>query len=184
MPLSLSERTTRTVQSEIRAMSVACEKVNGINLAQGVCDTEVPEEVREGAKHAIDHGINSYTRAEGLAPIRQAIAEKMRSFNGVECDPQTEVIIGSGSTGAFYCACLALLNPGDEVILFEPYYGYHLNTLVAVEARPAFVTLHAPDWSFSFDELERAVTPRTRAIVINSPSNPSGKVFTRQELEG
>jgi len=164
-------------------MSVACEKVNGINLAQGVCDTEVPEEVREGAKHAIDNGINSYTRAEGLAPVRQAIAEKMRSFNGVECDPETEIIIGSGSTGAFYCACLALLNPGDEVILFEPYYGYHLNTLVAVEAVPLYVTLRAPEWKFSREDLERTVTLRTRAILINSPANPSGKVFTQEELE-
>jgi len=183
MPLSLSERAARTVQSEIRAMSVACEKVNGINLAQGVCDTEVPEEVREGAKHAIDNGINSYTRAEGLATVRQAIAEKMRSFNGVECDPETEIIIGSGSTGAFYCACLALLNPGDEVILFEPYYGYHLNTLVAVEAVPLYVTLRAPEWKFSREDLERTVTLRTRAILINSPANPSGKVFTQEELE-
>ncbi len=183
MPLSLSQRATRTVQSEIRAMSVACENVKGINLAQGVCDTEVPEEVREGAKHAIDHGINSYTRAEGLAPIRQAIAQKMRSFNGVECDPETEVVVNSGSTGAFYCACLALLNPGDEVILFEPYYGYHLNTLVAVEAVPLYVTLRAPEWKFSREDLERTVTLRTRAILINSPANPSGKVFTQEELE-
>jgi len=164
-------------------MSVACEKVNGINLAQGVCDTEVPEEVREGAKHAIDHGINSYTRAEGLAPVRQAIAQKMRTFNGVECDPETEVIVGSGSTGAFYCACLALLDPGDEVILFEPYYGYHLNTLVAVEAVPLYVTLRAPEWKFSREDLERTVTLRTRAILINTPANPSGKVFTQEEME-
>ena len=126
MPLSLSRRAARTVQSEIRAMSIACEKVQGINLAQGVCDTEVPLPVREGAKRAMDQGINSYTRAEGLAPIRQAIAEKMQRFNGVACDPETEVVVNSGATGAFYAACLALLNPGDEVILFEPYYGYHL----------------------------------------------------------
>src|ERR1051326_7131987 len=116
MPLSLSRRAARTVQSEIRAMSVACEKVQGVNLAQGVCDTEVPEAVRSGAKQAIDGGTNSYTRAEGLAPIRQAIAEKMRRFNGIDCDPETEVIVNSGSTGSFYAACLALLNPGDEVI--------------------------------------------------------------------
>src|SRR5712691_10982730 len=182
MPLSLSQRATRTVQSEIRAMSIACEKVKGINLAQGVCDTEVPEEVRNGAKNAIDHGINSYTRAEGLAPIRQAIAEKMRAFNGVACDPETEVIVHSGSTGAFYASCLALLNPGDEVILFEPYYGYHLNTLVAVEAVPAYVTLQAPDWTFTPLDLERAVTPRTRGIMLNTPANPSGKVFTHEEM--
>jgi aminotransferase len=183
MSLSLSQRAARTVQSEIRVMSIECEKVKGINLAQGVCDTPVPEEVREGARRAMERGINSYTRAEGLAPLRQAIVEKMRRFNGIACDPETEVIVNSGSTGSFYSACLALLNPGDEVILFEPYYGYHLNTLVAVEAVPRYVTLRAPEWEFSAEELERVVTPRTRAIMVNTPANPSGKVFTRKELE-
>jgi aminotransferase len=163
-------------------MTLECERVKGVNLAQGVCDTEVPEEVQQGAKHAIEHGTNSYTRAEGLAPIRRAIADKMRSFNGLECDPETEVVVHSGSTGAFYTACLALLDPGDEVILFEPYYGYHLNTLIATEIKPAFVRLHAPDWRFSPQDLERAVSPRTRGIMINTPANPSGKVFTRDEL--
>lgn len=182
MPLSSSRRAARTVQSEIRVMSIECEKIKGINLAQGVCDTPVPEIVREGARRAMEQGVNSYTRAEGLAPIREAVAQKMRRFNGIECDPETEVIIHSGSTGAFYASCLALLNPGDEVILFEPYYGYHLNTILAVEAVPVYVTLHAPDWRFSPEDLERAVTPRARAIMINSPANPSGKVFTREEL--
>lgn len=183
MSLSLSRRAARTVQSEIRVMSIECEKIRGINLAQGVCDTPVPQEVREGARRAMEQGINSYTRAEGLAPIRQAVAEKMRRFNGIECDPETEVIVHSGSTGAFYSACLALLNPGDEVILFEPYYGYHLNTLISVEAVPRFVTLRAPEWKFSPEDLERVVTSRTRGIMINSPANPSGKVFTEQELK-
>lgn len=183
MPLSLSERSSRTVQSEIRVMSIECEKANGINLAQGVCDTEVPAAVREGAKHAIDGGINSYTRSDGLTQIRRAVADKMRRFNGIQCDPETEVIVSAGSTGSFYAACLALLNPGDEVILFEPYYGYHFNTLVAVEAVPAFVTLHAPDWRFRPEDLERTVSTRTRGIMINSPANPSGKIFSRQELE-
>ena len=183
MPLSLSQRAGRTVQSEIRAMSIACDRVQGINLAQGVCDTEVPLPVREGAKWAMEHGLNSYTRAEGLGPIREAIAEKMQRFNGIECDPETEVIVGSGATGAFYAAALALLNPGDEVILFEPYYGYHLNTLVAVEAVPLYVTMRAPDWTFNREDLERTVTLRTRAIMLNSPGNPTGKIFTREEME-
>lgn len=183
MKLSLSRRAARTVQSEIRVMSIECEKVKGINLAQGVCDTEVPEVVRTGAKQAIDGGINSYTRSDGLKEIRDAIAAKMSRFNGIQCDPETEVIVNSGSTGSFYTACLALLNPGDEVILFEPYYGYHLNTLIAVEAVPVFVTLQAPEWKFSPENLDRVLTPRTKAIMINSPANPSGKVFTRQELE-
>lgn len=182
MSLSTSRRAARTAQSEIRVMSIECERIKGINLAQGVCDTPVPQEVREGARRAMEQGINSYTRAEGLTPIRNAVAEKMRRFNGIECDPETEVIIHSGSTGAFYASCLALLNPGDEVILFEPYYGYHLNTITAVEATSVYVTLQAPDWNFSREDLERVVTPRTRAIMINSPANPSGKVFTREEL--
>ena len=183
MALSPSQRARRIVQSEIRVMSVECERIKGINLAQGICDTPVPEVVREGARNAMDRGINSYTRAEGLADLRRAVAEKMRRFNSLDCDPETEVIIHSGSTGAFYASCLALLNPGDEVILFEPFYGYHLNTLTAVEVKPVFVTLQAPDWQFRPQDLEAVVTPRTRAIMINSPANPSGKVFTRQELE-
>jgi aminotransferase len=183
MPLSLSRRAARTVQSEIRAMSIACDRVQGINLAQGVCDTEVPLPVREGAKWAMEHGLNSYTRAEGLGPIREAIAEKMQRFNGIECEPETEVIVGSGATGAFYAAALALLNPGDEVILFEPFYGYHLNTLVAVEAVPLYITMRAPDWTFNREDLERTVTLRTRAIMLNSPGNPTGKIFTREEME-
>jgi aminotransferase len=183
MPLSLSRRAARTVQSEIRAMSIACDRVQGINLAQGVCDTEVPLPVREGAKWAMEHGLNSYTRAEGLGPIREAIAEKMQRFNGIECDPETEVIVGSGATGAFYAAALALLNPGDEVILFEPFYGYHLNTLAAVEAVPLYITMRAPDWTFNREDLERTVTLRTRAIMLNSPGNPTGKIFTREEME-
>lgn len=163
-------------------MSVECERVNGINLAQGVCDTPVPQVVREGARQAMERGINSYTRAEGLAPIREAIAAKMKRFNGIDCNPESEVIVNSGSTGSFYSACLALLNPGDEFILFEPYYGYHLNTLIAVEAVPVYVMLRAPDWTFSPKDLERVVSPRTRGIMINTPANPSGKAFTREEL--
>ncbi|HKW75901.1 MAG TPA: pyridoxal phosphate-dependent aminotransferase [Terriglobales bacterium] len=182
MSLSLSLRASRTTQSEIRLMSVECERVNGINLAQGVCDTPVPQVVREGARQAMERGINSYTRAEGLAPIREAIAAKMKRFNGIDCNPESEVIVNSGSTGSFYSACLALLNPGDEFILFEPYYGYHLNTLIAVEAVPVYVMLRAPDWTFSPKDLERVVSPRTRGIMINTPANPSGKAFTREEL--
>src|SRR5437764_3516271 len=183
MSLSLSERAARTVQSEIRVMSIECEKVKGINLAQGVCDTEVPEIVRQGAKQAIDGGINSYTRSDGLKEIRDAIAAKMARFNGIQCDPETEVIVNAGSTGSFYCACLTLLNRGDEVILFEPYYGYHLNTLLAVEAIPTYVSMQPPDWSFTPEDLETAVTSRTKGIVVNTPANPSGKVFSRTELE-
>jgi aminotransferase len=181
--LNLSSRAGRIMQSEIRVMSVECEKVRGVNLAQGVCDTPVPVEVRRAAERAIEEGHNSYTRLDGVHPLRHQIARKMRDFNRVESDPEREIVVTAGSTGAFYCAALALLNPGDEVILFEPYYGYHLNTIESVDAIAAYVALKPPGWSFNPDDLERAVSPRTRAVVVNSPGNPSGKVFTRRELQ-
>lgn len=183
MPLSLSKRAELIVQSEIRAMSIECERVGGINLAQGVCDTEVPLSVRQGVQKGMDAGFNSYTRFDGLAVLREAIAKKMADYNGMQVDPETDIVVSAGSTGSFYCACLALLNPGDEVILFEPFYGYHVNTLLAVEAVPAYVTMHPPEWTFDPKELERVVTPKTRGIMINTPANPSGKVFSRKELE-
>jgi aminotransferase len=178
----LSEIASNIVQSEIRVMSVECEKVQGVNLAQGICDTEVPFPVRRGAEAAIEGGLNSYTRLDGIATLRRAIARKMRDYNRVEADPEQEIVVTAGSTGAFYCAGMALLNPGDEVIVFEPYYGYHVHTLTAMHAVPVFVTMAPPDWSFSRAALERAITTRTRAIVVNSPANPSGKVFTAEEL--
>jgi aminotransferase len=180
--LAISQRADHIAQAEIRAMSIECEKVRGINLAQGVCDTGAPEPVVRGAENAMRAGINSYTRYDGLAELRRAIAAKMAAYNRIQADPETEVTVSAGSTGSFYCACLALLNPGDEVILFEPYYGYHLNTLLAVEAVPAYLTTKAPGWTFTPDDLERASSPRTRGIMINTPANPSGKVFTAEEI--
>ena len=183
MALTLSRRAEGIVQAEIRAMSIECERAGGINLAQGVCDTEVPLEVRQAAKRAMDNGQNSYTRYDGIAELRHAIAHKLRKFNGIDANPETQITVSTGSTGALYCVCLALLNPGDEVVLFEPYYGYHLNTLLAVDVVPAYVTMRPPNWSFAAADLERVITPRTRAIIVNTPGNPSGKVFSREELE-
>jgi aminotransferase len=183
MALKISRRSEFIVQSEIRQMSIECERARGINLAQGVCDTEVPLSVRRGAKEAIDAGINSYTRYDGLTELRAAISKKMREYNTIEADPETQIVVSGGATGSLYCACLALLDPGDEVIIFEPYYGYHINTLLAVDAVPAYVRLSPPEWIFDLLDLERAVTPRTRGILINTPANPSGKVFSRAELE-
>ncbi len=181
--LSYGKRAALIAQSEIRAMSIECEKVGGINLAQGVCDTEVPFVVRKGAQGAIDAGVNVYTRFDGIAKLREAIGRKMAEYNGIMVDPETQITVSAGSTGSFYCACLALLSPGDEVVLFEPYYGYHVNTLQAVEAVPTYVTMKAPDWTFTPEELERVITPRTKGIMVNTPANPSGKVFTPTELQ-
>ena len=181
--LSLSRKAAGIAQSEIRIMSVECDRVRGINLAQGICDTEVPEPVLRGAVDAIRSRQNSYTRLDGVTTLRRAIARKMREYNHVEADPEGEIVVTAGSTAAFYSACMALLNPGDEVIVFEPYYGYHVNTLRALDCVPVYLTMHPPEWIFSREHLERAITAKTRAVIINSPANPSGKVFSREELE-
>ena len=183
MSLKLSKRREWVAQSEIRNMSIECDRVGGINMSQGVCDLEVPPQVLTGAKQAMDSGINVYTRYDGLPELREAIAKKQQRFTGFEVDPEKEIIVSAGSTGVLYCVCLALLDPGDEVIVFERYYGYHMKTLIATQAVPVYVRTTPPDWSFNEDELERVVTPKTRAIILNTPSNPSGKVFTRTELE-
>src|SRR5689334_8582077 len=156
--LTLSSAAESILQSEIRVMSVECEKVHGINLAQGVCDTEVPKPVRDSAWHAMEYGLNSYTRLDGIALLRNSIAKKLREHNGITADPEDEIIVTSGATGAFCCACLALLNEGDEVIVFEPYYGYHVNTLEALRLKPVFVQLAPPNWSFSVEDIERVTT--------------------------
>ena len=181
--LALSALAPRVLQSEIRAMSVACDAAGGINLAQGVCDTELPGVVAEGAQRAIRDGFNIYTRLDGIPRLRRAIAVQVERTHGLSVDPDREVLITSGATGAFQAACQALLNPGDEVIVFEPFYGYHLSMLHAHGAVPVAVGLSGPDWQLHPEVLRAAITSRTRAIVVNTPSNPAGKVFTRAELE-
>ncbi len=183
MGLWPSQRARAARHSPIRSMTVECARVGGVNLAQGVCDTPVPEVVRRAAQAAIEEGANSYSRYDGLEELRRALGAKMKRDNGLDYDPEGEILVTSGATGAFYVVALGLLDPGDEVILFEPYYGYHLDTLWALEVEPVYVSLPRPDWRFRVRDLEAAITPRTRAVVINTPVNPSGKVFRRAELE-
>ena len=173
---------SRARTSPIRSMTVACARVGGVNLAQGVCDTPVPELVRRAAQSAIEAGANTYTRADGLPQLRRALAAKMRRDSRLEYDPESEVVVTSGATGAFYVAAQALLEPGDEVVLFEPYYGYHRNTLEALGAVPVYVPLAEGDFALDLRAFERALSLRTRALVLNTPGNPSGKVFARDEL--
>ena len=183
MKRPINQRMAALAHSEIRAMTQACIQANGLNMAQGVCDTPVPPLVLRAAAQALERGKNVYSRFDGLPELRKAIAKKLGQYNGIVADPETDVTVSAGATGSFHCACLALLNPGDEVILFEPYYQYHISALLAVEAVPVMVKMRVPDWTFSTAEVERAITPRTKAIIVNSPGNPSGKVFSRQELE-
>jgi aminotransferase len=137
----------------------------------------------EAAIQAIRDGYNIYTRLDGVAVLRQAIAEKLERYNGLIADPDKEILVASGATGAMSSACLALFDPGDQVILFEPFYGYHYNTLVSMRVEPVIVPMEPSTWEIDFDRLRAAITPRTRAVIINSPGNPCGKVFTRPELE-
>jgi aminotransferase len=181
--LHLSDLSADIQQSEIRAMSVESDRVNGINLAQGVCDTEVPTPVAEAAITAIRDGLNIYTRLDGIAPLREAIARKLAHYNGLKCDSDMNLLVTSGATGAFHAACMALFDSGDEVLLFEPFYGYHRNMLLSMRAKPVTVLLDAPRWELNSDRLKKAITPQTRGIVVNTPCNPSGKVFSRAELE-
>ena len=183
MSLSTGNRLKWVKQSEIRNMSIECEKYGGINLSQGVCDLEVPSIVAQGAKQAIDDGVNAYTRYDGLNELREALAKRQKAFSGMPVDPDNEIIVSSGATGALFSAFLALLNAGDEVILFEPYYGYHTINLVSTQAVPVYVRMTPPDWTFSREDLDKAVTEKTKAILINTPGNPSGKVFTIEELK-
>ncbi|MGH7148450.1 MAG: pyridoxal phosphate-dependent aminotransferase [Nitrospiraceae bacterium] len=183
MKRHINQRMAALAHSEIRAMTQACVQAKGLNMAQGVCDTPVPPVVLRAAAQAIERGKNVYSRFDGLPELRQAIAKKLSQYNGIAADPETDITVGAGATGSFHCACLALLNPGDEVILFEPYYQYHISALLAVEAVPVMVKMRTSDWTFSVADIECAITPRTKAIIVNSPGNPSGKVFSRQELE-
>ena len=179
----ISNRLKGLVQSDIRRMSRECERVSGINLGQGICDLPTIPELVEGATEAISSSKATYSKFEGIDVLREKIARKIERFNGFRVDPSTEVIVTVGSTGGFAAAALATLNPGDEVILFEPYYGYHLNTLKVLGIETKFVPLQMPDWSIDFDLLRRTFTRKTKGIVVCTPSNPCGKVFTREELE-
>ena len=178
----ISDRLRGLVQSDIRRMSRECERVGGINLGQGICDLPTIPELVEGACDAIRATKATYSKFEGIDPLREKIARKIERFNGFKADPATEIVVTVGSTGGF-AAAMATLNAGDEVILFEPYYGYHLNTLRVLGIVPKFVPLRAPDWTIDFDALRAAFGPKTRGIVVCTPSNPCGKVFTRDEME-
>lgn len=169
--------------SDIRAMTLACQAVGGINLGQGVCDLPTPPLCAEGATRAIEQHLSTYAAPSGLEPLRAAVAAKIARSYGVAFDPQREVVVTSGATGGFAAAVLALCEPGDEVLLFEPYYGYHLNTLISLGVKPVLVPLRPPAWHIDPEALARAVTPRTRALLLCTPSNPSGKVLSAAELD-
>lgn len=164
-------------------MSVESDRVGGINLAQGVCDTPIPLPAEQAALRAITEGHNIYTRADGIGELRAALAERLARHRQWTVDPDSEMVVTSGATGGMYSSFLALFDSGDEVLLFEPSYGYHINTLRSLGVKPVVVPLSGKTWEIDFDLLRSSITPRTRGLVINTPANPSGRVLTRGELE-
>ena len=183
MEYDFSARSSHLKQSDIRAVTKRIEAIGGINLGQGLCPLPTDQRVREFASRAIQDGYNIYSPMQGLPEARKAISEKLKRDNGVEANPDSEVLITVGASGALACAMDVLLDPGDELILFEPFYGYHRNIALLRGISIQTVPTHAPSWEIDFDRLEQTITPKTRAILVCTPSNPSGKIYSRAELE-
>src|SRR5262245_46250162 len=178
----LAERVQYFTESVIREMTRLATRHGAVNLGQGMPDFEAPQEVKDAACKAIQDGFNQYAITWGAPVLRQAIAAKVKAFNRIDCDPDEHVTVCCGATECMMAAMLALVNPGDEVVAFQPFYeNYGPDTLLS-GARPVWVQLRSPDWSFDPDELRRAFSKRTRAIILNTPNNPTGKVYGRDEL--
>jgi N-succinyldiaminopimelate aminotransferase len=169
-----------TIFAEMSALAVATDS---INLGQGFPDTDGPPEVADAAVAAIRAGHNQYPPGPGIPELRAAIATHQRHWYGLEFDPDTEVLVTAGATEAIAAALLALCDAGDEVVVFEPYYDSYAACIAMAGGVRTPVTLRTPDYAFDPDELRRAITPRTKLLLLNSPHNPTGKVFDRAELE-
>src|SRR5579864_7000913 len=178
-----SLRTRSFTESVIREMTRLAQRHGAINLAQGFPDFNAPEALKEAAREAINHNFNQYAITWGAKSFRDAIAAKYRRTYGIELDPEAEITVCCGSTEGMIASLTAVTNPGDEVVIFEPFYENYGPDTKLCGAIPRFVRLRPPDWSFDPDELRRAFSPRTKAIILNSPNNPTGKVFSRPELE-
>lgn len=178
----LAHRVNFFTESVIREMTRLANQYGAINLAQGMPDFDTPQELKDAACRAIQDGFNQYAITWGAPALRQAIAEKARRFNGIACDPAENITVCCGATECMMATMLAVINPGDEVIIFQPFYENYGPDALLSGAKPVWVSLHPPDWHFDPDELRRAFNKNTKAIIINTPNNPTGHVFTREEL--
>ena len=177
----LAHQTDDLQQSDIRAITQMVEEVDGINLGQGICDLPTPAPLKRSAQQAIEADHSTYSNYAGIPQLRKAILRKARRYNQIPAGSDEEVMVGVGATGTYVTAVYTLLDPGDEVILFEPFYGYHRNILQAVGAEIKYVP--ASYEGIDLEALANAFTDRTKALVINTPGNPGGKVWTHEELE-
>ncbi len=180
----VSQRTASFTESVIREMTRHASLHQAVNLAQGFPDFSCPPELKEAARAAIDRDINQYAITWGARDFREAIAAKTSRFHpSWTVDPETDITVTCGATEGMIAAMLALIDPGEEAIVFEPFYENYGPDAILSGATPRYVALHEPDWHIDADELRAAFGPRTRAIIVNSPHNPTGKVFSRTELE-
>ncbi len=179
----VARRAKHFPESVIRVMTRLCLQHGSMNLAQGFPDFECPPELKEAAKRAIDEDYNQYAITWGAKSLRDAIAAKARTFNRIPCEAEENGTVACASTGAMMAALLSVVNPGEEVVIFEPYYENYGPDAILSGAKPRYVRLEPPGFGFDEEQLKRAFRKgRTKAVVINTPNNPSGKVFTRDEL--
>lgn len=178
----LSVITDRFTESVIREMTRISDSIGGNNLSQGFPDFDSPEELKNAAIDAINNNLNQYPVTFGEPEFREAISRKAKWFNRIECNPETDITVTCGATEAMIASLKAIINPGDEIVIFEPFYENYGPDVLLSGALPRYVRLNSPDWKYDPDELERNFNKNTKAIIINTPNNPTGKVFSINEL--
>jgi len=179
----VSRKASLFTESVIREMTREAMKYGAVNLSQGFPDFAAPEDIKRVAMQAIADDINQYAITWGAKDFRAAIARKTKWYLDLDIDPETEITVTCGSTEGMIAAMMATVDPGEEVVVFEPFYENYAPDTILSDARPRYVPLRAPDWSFDEAELRAAFNPKTKAIIICNPNNPTGKVFTRAEME-
>jgi aminotransferase len=179
----VSQKANSFTESVIREMTREALKHGAVNLSQGFPDFSAPEDIKRKAMEAIAADVNQYAITWGSKDFRDAIARKTRSYLGLDINPETEITVTCGSTEGMIAAMMATVDPGDEVIVFEPFYENYAPDAILSDARPRHVPLRAPDWNFDRDELRRTFNEKTKAIIVCNPNNPTGKVFTQEEME-
>ncbi|MEP6570106.1 MAG: aminotransferase class I/II-fold pyridoxal phosphate-dependent enzyme [Acidobacteriota bacterium] len=179
----VSRKASLFTESVIREMTREALKHGAVNLSQGFPDFAAPEDIKRVAMQAIADDINQYAITWGARDFREAIARKTKWYLGLDVDPETELTVTCGSTEGMIAAMMATVDPGEEVVVFEPFYENYAPDAILSDAKPRYVPLRAPDWSFDRDELRTAFNPNTKAIIVCNPNNPTGKVFTRAEME-
>ena len=179
----VSQKAGRFTESVIREMTREAMKHGAVNLSQGFPDFPAPADLKRAAAAAINDDVNQYAVTWGAKDFREAIADKTRWFLGLEYDPEREITVTCGSTEGMIAAMMATVDPGEEVVVFEPFYENYAPDAILSGATPRYVPLRAPDWTFDPEELRAAFGPRTKAVILCNPNNPTGKVFTREEME-